>query len=225
MRGDSAARSLVDAALGGAEVAPVEMQLQLGLLGKDDEATAGASKLRASQDAAADRDDFGSWLDPEPNESPGNSYDLFGGVGSSGYGDRSASPSSVVPSEVRTEAPPPRHSGLVGLGNLGNTCFMASMMQCLASIRELRLYFTSGAYRAEINTTNAFSTKGALAHAYAELMTLMWHGQSPVVSLRNFKAVVGRFAPQFLGYSQHDSQVAPATPEPPSHPKRLLRLL
>ena len=36
-------------------------------------------------------------------------------------------------------------------------------------------------------------------------MRQMWFGPSSVVSPREFKLVLGRHAPQFLGYSQHDS--------------------
>merc|ERR1719242_2953645 len=34
----------------------------------------------------------------------------------------------------------------------------------------------------------------------------MWSGRYSYVVPRNFKMAVGRFAPQFSGYQQHDSQ-------------------
>ena len=47
---------------------------------------------------------------------------------------------------------------------------------------------------------------GEIARSYAELVKIMWSGKSSHTVPRNFKIAVGRFAPQFSGYQQQDSQ-------------------
>ena len=44
------------------------------------------------------------------------------------------------------------------------------------------------------------------ARAFGDLVKNMWSGRYSYVVPRNFKMAVGRFAPQFSGYQQHDSQ-------------------
>jgi ubiquitin C-terminal hydrolase len=48
--------------------------------------------------------------------------------------------------------------------------------------------------------------QGEIARSFGELVKSMWSGRYSYVVPRNFKMAVGRFAPQFSGYQQQDSQ-------------------
>jgi len=60
--------------------------------------------------------------------------------------------------------------GVVGLKNLGNTCYMNSGLQCLSNTKELTDYFMRDEFKSHINSSNPLGTKGNLACAYAELI-------------------------------------------------------
>jgi hypothetical protein len=67
-------------------------------------------------------------------------------------------------------------------------------------------------YVKDVNKDNVLGTGGALVNTYAHLLKQLWTATGETsVRPTQLKAVIGRFAPQFAGYDQHDSQVRTST--------------
>jgi ubiquitin carboxyl-terminal hydrolase 4/11/15 len=83
--------------------------------------------------------------------------------------------------------------GLVGLANLGNTCYMNTAIQCISTCWELTNYFLRDYYIDHINKVNPIGTKGILVNKYANLVKTLWYGSESIYSPYEIKNTIAHF--------------------------------
>jgi hypothetical protein len=83
--------------------------------------------------------------------------------------------------------------GLVGLINIGNTCFMNTAIQCISNCWELTNYFLRNYYKGHINIVNPIGTNGILAKKYANLIKHLWYGTEGIYLPIDLKNAIGHF--------------------------------
>lgn len=112
-----------------------------------------------------------------------------------------AHPSSISSAEI---------PGLCGLYNHGNTCFMNAILQCLSNTDQLAEYFVTDQYKNDLNrqklSTRSLGGQGNITEQFSVLLKCLWNCQYDPRVTGHFKDVVGKYAAQYQGASQHDAQ-------------------
>ena len=90
------------------------------------------------------------------------------------------------------------NSGVVGLSNLGNTCYMNASLQCLRCVVKLNTFI------AESTESGKLQTNSALVEKYFNFVKRIWTANKPTISPMDLKMTLNES--KFRGFGQHDAQ-------------------
>ena len=107
--------------------------------------------------------------------------------------------------EFRLDRKPSAFNGkLTGFENLGNTCYMSSILQCLISCKKLSGFMLRTEWEGSLNVATS-PARGRLACEYYALLVKVWCFSNFKVVPAEMKALMSRLKKEFAGSNQHDA--------------------
>ena len=95
-------------------------------------------------------------------------------------------------------------AGLVGLRNLGNTCFLNSTLQALSCVPAFRRYFCEVAF----SSMTALREQGSMPAALTDCFLGLWASRTNASDPRSVLRCLAKANPLFAGYQQQDAHEA-----------------
>jgi len=85
-------------------------------------------------------------------------------------------------------------TGLTGIRNFGNTCFMNFN------------FFLKNQYKNDLNRSNDLGFRGEIADEFCVIVKAIWGGHCRIISPYRLRSIIAQFNQQFISNDQQDSQ-------------------